>query len=76
MRSLVDKFLQAIDKDKATFSDFDNYTLINHPNMGVYKQNIGHTESFFNENLSGVEMRVSLPIRKKKITCSVQCNTC
>tara|TARA_Y100001973_G_C5111850_1_gene288116 strand:- start:106 stop:813 length:708 start_codon:yes stop_codon:yes gene_type:complete len=73
MRNLVFKFIEAINTDMATFADFDNYNLINHVKFGVFTDNNGHTNRFFNEDLSGVEMRVTLPVLKD-IACSDACD--
>ena len=73
MRNLVFKFIDAINNDMATFADFDDYTLINHAKFGVFTDNNGHTNRFFNEDLSGVEMRVTLPVLKN-IACSDACD--
>jgi len=73
MRNLVFKFIDSVNSDMATFADFDNYTLINHAKFGVFTDNNGHTNRFFNEDLSGVEMRVTLPVLKD-IACSDACD--
>lgn len=73
MRNLVFEFIDAVNADSCTFADFDNYTLINHAKFGVFTDNNGHTNRFFNEDLSGVEMRVSLPIIQN-FACSDACN--
>jgi hypothetical protein len=73
MRNLVFQFINAVNADQCTFADFDNYTLINHAKFGVFTDNNGHTNRFFNEDLSGVEMRVTLPVFKD-FACSDACN--
>lgn len=73
MRNLAFEFINSINNDTCTFADFDNYTLINHAKFGVFTDNNGHTNRFFNEDLSGVEMRVVLPLLKD-FACSDACN--
>jgi hypothetical protein len=73
MRNLAFQFIKSINNDSGTFAQFDNYTLLNHAKFGIYTDNNGHTNRFFNEDLSGVEMRVTLPIIKD-FACSDACN--
>jgi len=73
MRNLVYEFIKSIDREQCLFADFDTYTLINHAKFGVFTDNNGHVSRFFNADLSGVEMRVTLPILKN-FACSDACN--
>jgi hypothetical protein len=41
----------------------DEYTIIPHSIAGFHDR-LGHTKNFFNDNYSGVELRISLPIDK------------
>jgi hypothetical protein len=72
MRNLCFAFIEEVN-NSFMFSDFTDYNLINHVKFGVFTDNKGHTNNFFNENLSGVEMRVTLPVYKN-IACSDACN--
>ena len=49
--------------DCPKIADFDNYRIINHVKFGVWTER-GHTNRVFNENLSGVELLVTLPLKK------------
>ena len=62
MWNLSHEFIKLI-SDHCAIEKFDNYTLINFAKFGVESTN-GASDSFFNEELSGVELRIDLPIRK------------
>ena len=42
--------------------------MINRANFGVYVTDKGNESRIFNDNMSGVELRITLPI-KKDLTC-------
>jgi hypothetical protein len=73
MTNLALAFIDYLNNNECDFQRVDNYSLINHAKFGVFTDNKGHTNNFFNENLSGVEMRITLPINKS-IACSDACN--
>jgi hypothetical protein len=68
MRSLAYNFIDILNKS-TKIARFDSYTLTNRVNFGVYVTDRGNTERIFNDNMSGVEMRITLPI-KKDLTCN------
>ena len=72
MRNMCYRFIEEINKNGG-IGKFDNYTLINHGIFGVYKRDSGHIENIFNENLSGVEMRINIPINSH-LGCENFCN--
>jgi len=73
MRNLLDKFIDFIDKSPL-IGRVDSYKAVNHAKFGVYiSSKGGHTERIFNDKLSGVELRIDLPIRKMKDCC--ECDT-
>ena len=71
MRNLADGFIHALNGNKF-IDNFDNYTLINRVNFGVYTTDKGYTQQIFNDNLSGVEMQVTLPILPE-FRCDEKC---
>lgn len=70
MRSLVENLFIKEANDYYLFDDFDDYEVIDHVKFGVYKDYEGHVNSVFDKNLSGVELRINLPILK-----SLSCQT-
>ena len=64
MSNLAHEFVKLLQGNKCTFGELDgNYTLINYAKFGTESTN-GATDSFFNPELSGVELRINLPILK------------
>ena len=72
MRNLANEFVNYLNDDECQFGDFE-YTLINHAKIGVFTEGVGHTTQLFNEEISGVEMRFSVPIYKS-FACNGACN--
>lgn len=73
MRNIVYNFINYINNSNK-IGKFDNYKAINHAKFGVYTADKGHTRRVFNENLSGVELKINLPIVKTKADCKKICN--
>ena len=64
MKNLVDRFMLAVYAD-VRIGEFESYKLTNHVNFGVYVTNEGSRKSVFNDNLTGIEMKISLPFLKQ-----------
>jgi len=64
MWNLSHEFVKLLKNTKCTIGELDgNFTIINFAKFGVEGVN-GATDSFFNEELSGAELRIDLPILK------------
>jgi len=72
MRSVAYNFINVLNNSKL-INIFATYTLINRVNFGVYTTDKGNTKNIFNDNMSGVELRLTLPIRKV-LNCNNICN--
>lgn len=72
MWNLAHEFVKLLKNDVGVGELDGNFTLINFAKFGVESQN-GATDSFFNEELSGTELRIDLPILKK-FTCTDACD--
>ena len=71
MRSLLYKFINHLNGSNL-IGEIDSYKAINHAKFGVYLSSKGgHTQRIFNDKLSGVELRINLPILKSRV-----CNPC
>ena len=68
MRNLVYKFINYLNKS-SKIGKFDSFNAINHAKFGVYVSMKGHTQRIFNDKLSGVELKINLPIKKTR-NCS------
>lgn len=72
MRSLAYNFINILNSNKI-ISNFAQYSMVNRVNFGVYVTDKGNTERIFNDNMSGVELRLTLPI-KRDLSCKINCN--
>ena len=65
MDNLADDFVSLI-QDSGLIGDIedDEYTIVPHSIAGFHDR-LGHTKNFFNDNYSGIELRISLPINKE-----------
>jgi len=70
MRNLAYQFIKVLN-DSKLINNFAEYTLINRVNFGVYVTDKGNESRIFNDDLSGVEMRITLPIKR-----NLNCNNC
>ena len=61
MRSLCYSFIDVLNKSK-NIGIFASYRVINHTKFGVFVTDKGYEERIFNDNLAGVELRITLPI--------------
>jgi hypothetical protein len=69
MRNLLYKFIAHLN-ESIMIGDIDSYRAINHAKFGVFvSAKGGHTERIFNDKLSGVELRIDLPILKSGVCC-------
>lgn len=73
MRNMVYNFINYINNSNK-IGKFDTYKAINHAKFGVYTADKGHTRRVFNDDLSGVELKIDLPIIKTKSDCNNICN--
>lgn len=72
MWNLSHEFIKLL-KNNVQIGELDgNFTLVNFAKFGVEGVN-GATDSFFNEELGGTELRIDLPILKK-FTCEGACD--
>ena len=60
-RRLLEKIVYEM-KRYYRFGLIENYDIYSHAKFGVYTDMQGHTNSVFDEELSGVELRINLPI--------------
>lgn len=72
MRNLVYKFIETLDKSKIIGRFAEYYDLINHAKFGIFILRKGATNRIFDDNYSGVEFKMRLPILKD-LTCSNDC---
>jgi hypothetical protein len=68
MRSLVKYFIEQMELDSG-FGEIRDFEISNHAEYGIYQNYKGHTETIFNETLSGAELRIDVPITKN-LLCS------
>ena len=69
MRNLVYKFIAHLNGSNK-IGEINSYKAINHAKFGVFISGKGgHTERIFNDKLSGVELRIDLPILKSRKCC-------
>ena len=64
LNNLVDAFRIEALKYPGFFLDETTFTRINHVKWGVYKDNKGHEQRIFDDDLTGVELSFTLPLRK------------
>jgi hypothetical protein len=64
MRALLKGFIDSLYENKK-ISKFENYKVKNHVNFGVYVTDKGETKSIFTDNLSGVELNITLPFYRQ-----------
>jgi len=63
MRSLCYSFIDTLNASKI-ISNFAQFRVINYTKFGVYMTDKGYEKRVFNDNLAGVELRISLPIKR------------
>jgi hypothetical protein len=72
MRDLAYNFIETLEKSKIIGKFASYYDLTNHAKFGIYLLRKGAEKRIFNDNYSGVEFRVRLPILKD-MTCEGLC---
>lgn len=65
MRELCEKFINAL-RESSIVNKLGTFNIMNHVKFGVYLSNKGHTERIFNDNLSGVQLKIDLEF----LTCN------
>jgi hypothetical protein len=65
MDNLAEDFVSLI-QESGLIGDIEDeeYTIVPHSIAGFHDR-LGHTKNFFNDNYSGIELRISLPINKE-----------
>ena len=67
LNNLVDAFEVAAEAYTCCFYLFEtSFTRINHVNWGIWRDNSGHEKRIFDDNLTGVELSFTLPLRNCK----------
>lgn len=75
MRNLLQAFKEALRTSGTTlFNMSDRYPLeydqYDHARWGAYLRDKGHTGLWFNDGLSGTQMRINIPFKKTTLCCS------
>lgn len=69
MRNLLYKFINHLNGSNL-IGEISSYKAINHAKFGVFVSSKGgHTQRIFNDKLSGVELKIDLPILKSRVCC-------
>lgn len=64
LNNLVDEFIRAAREYRCCFYLYEtDFTRINHVNWGVFIDNRGHEKRIFDDDLTGVELRFTLPLK-------------
>jgi hypothetical protein len=63
LNNLVDEFIKAGRSFPCFYLFETDFTRINHVNFGVYQDNKGHVRKIFDDDLTGVELSFTLPLR-------------
>lgn len=63
MRSLLFALIDALNKSKQV-GLIDSYDVFDHAKFGVYFADKGHTKKIFNDDLSGTQLRITIPFLK------------
>ena len=74
MRSLTNEFLKDIVSEKSEqFEPLErDYQIINWADFGKFDGNKGSVKALINENVSGIELRIDLPVKKEYIS-NIKC---
>ncbi len=65
LNNLVNTFIETAREYQCCFYLFEtDFTRINHVKWGVWKDNAGHDRRLFDDNLTGVELSFTLPLKK------------
>lgn len=72
MRNLLFDFIDAL-KSAKNIGLIVDYELFDHAKFGVYLSDKGHTSSIFKDELSGVQLKITIPF-EKDCSCENECN--
>ena len=61
MREMCYQFIDTLNKSKK-IGIFAQYRIVNHTKFGVYVTDKGYEQRIFDDNLAGVELRITLPV--------------
>lgn len=65
LNNLVDEFINLARLYRCCFYLYEtDFTRINHVNWGVWRNNAGHEKKLFDDELTGVELSFTLPLKK------------
>lgn len=67
MRRLLDGFIEALGNDKTIDTEEIDYSVTNRQRFGVFITNSGYEKALFSDKLSGCELNITIPVRKKNI---------
>lgn len=70
LRSMLDSFVSGVN-DGVGFGKIEDFTTTNHVNFGTFTANEGHLKNLFDDNLSGIELEVTIPI-VRDMDCSTK----
>jgi len=70
MQEYLDEFIAACNKSiYINEYEFDKYNIINHAKWGIYVEEKGKVRSIFTDELSGIELQMTLPIMRHYVSC-------
>jgi hypothetical protein len=70
---LVTKFIAKLKSNSfIQYNELEEIERVRHAKWGLYVENKGHTTNLFTDNLSGVELRLTIPLRKKFNPCKYE----
>ena len=69
MNNEIDYFLNILNDRIDLFGDIDNYKVINHVNFGDYVVNKGYDKKIIEANLSGSQLKISIPYITEDCEC-------
>jgi len=64
MRDLALAFIDEIDVRGDIFGEPEDFEIIGHIDFGLFRDAQGYIEKIFSQNISGVELRIKLPLKK------------
>lgn len=70
MRYLLDNFLYTLDRN-SEIGRIETYTARNHTKFGLFVTDKGYELNYFNDQLAGIELNISLPIKRDE--CELGC---
>jgi hypothetical protein len=70
MANLTNRLIEAIYRNRK-IGKFEEYETANHVNFGVYVTDKGNKANIFVDKLSGIELNITLPIKKQLQSCDL-----